>query len=285
MRSSVLNIAASILAFICGIVTALPWNSARRIVRVYQPPTVEECRSVIPYPEPSAAPTPRPSRVILIGEDRLKVVSDQMRLKSERLRYEIDVHYPQIMRTEDAQLLKLNQHIKQLASSYHQSLLNPTQADLKRYEKWAGVSNSVKVDYEYSLTTDSLLSIYFYGYRYDVGAAHAVQQSFTVNYDLAFRKELKLADVFKRNSNYLEFISSYCIAVLSQLALPNMSSGALKQKPENFESWKITRNGIAFTFDSCRIFACSVGQQTVEIPFASLRGLLSSNSSVKALSE
>jgi hypothetical protein len=49
-----------------------------------------------------------------------------------------------------------------------------------------------------------------------------------------------------------------------------MFEEALSPRGENFESWNITRDGIRFDFDSCRVFGCAGGKQVVEIPFTAL---------------
>jgi Deacetylase PdaC/Protein of unknown function (DUF3298) len=286
MKSSILNIAASVLAFVCGIFTALSWNSTGT-VKVYAPPVIEQAPPAIQETAPDPFAIPKPSRDMLIGSGSLKIVSEEVRLKSDRLQYDVDLRFPQILGTDDSHIRALNQHIKTRATEQYQSLLNPSNADLAYYrEKWPGVFNSLNMDYEISLADDSLLSIYFYGYSYGIGAAHGVQQSYTVNYDLALKKELQLADIFKRDSNYLEFLSQYCLGELSQQGDPRfMSTGNLGPNARNFENWKVMRDGISFNFDACRIFGCAAGEQKVEIPFRSLRGLLSSNSSVTTLAD
>jgi hypothetical protein len=59
----------------------------------------------------------------LVGTGRLRMVPDEVQLKSERLRYEIDVRYPQIVGSEDLHIRKLNQHIKERATEQHQGRL------------------------------------------------------------------------------------------------------------------------------------------------------------------
>jgi hypothetical protein len=117
------------------------------------------------------------------------------------------------------------------------------------------------------------LSIYFVGYSYGIGAAHSVQYSFVINYDLVLRKQLKLSDLFKPHSKYLEFISNYCMDELSRRSEFNFEE-ALRPMAENFESWNVTRHGIRFNFEACKVFGCSSGEQVVEIPFTALEQLL-----------
>jgi hypothetical protein len=122
----------------------------------------------------------------------------------------------------------------------------------------------VDLDYEIRLATNSLLSIYFVGYSYGIGAAHSVQYSFIVNYDHVLRKQLKLSDLFKPHSKYLSFISNYCIDELSKRS-EFMFKEALAPVAENFERWNITRDGIRFNFEACKVFSCAGGEPNVRL--------------------
>jgi hypothetical protein len=84
-----------------------------------------------------------------------------VKLKHEQWRYKIDVDYPQIEGTEDAAILRLNRQIKDLVrKKYNWPLNRPTNKDLHYYNtKWAGVYNSVDIEYDVQLATDELLSI------------------------------------------------------------------------------------------------------------------------------
>ncbi len=213
---------------------------------------------------------------VIFGQGRLRIITHQVRMESERLRYKIDVSYPEIVGSNDPQIQDLNRHIKELVTQQYQWPIKASKADLRFYkERHPEAFNEIDLDYEVRLATDRLLSIYFIGYSYGIGAAHSVQYSFTVNYDLASREELKLSDMFKPKSKYLEFIAQYCRVDLSkQPAGGFMFSEALSPKAKNFESWNVTANGLMFNFDACQLAGCAAGKQTVEIPFTALNGII-----------
>jgi hypothetical protein len=58
---------------------------------------------------------------------------------------------------------------------------------------------------------------------------------------------------------------------------PYLNKDELSAKRKNYESWNITKQGIRFNFDACRVEGCAAGEQLVEIPFAKLKGMLKSN--------
>jgi hypothetical protein len=279
MNRIVVYLASILLTFTFGVAASSFWNWNKYPFNNQQP-RVNVLQRSPPNQTDSAAstvisvPPATLNREVVFGGGRLRIVPDEVHRKSARLRYEIDVSYPQIVGSEDLHIRKLNQHIKELATEQYQWPLNPSKVDLRYYrEKWPKVFNSVDLDYEIRLATDTVLSICFVGYSYGIGAAHSVQYSFVINYDLVLRKQLNLSDLFKRHSKYLAFISHYCIDELSKRS-EFMFEEAVTPKAENFESWNITRDGIRFDFDACRVFGCAGGEQAVEIPFTALEQLL-----------
>ena len=153
--------------------------------------------------------------------------------------------------------------------------LTPSKENLQYYRKGPHPEafNSLDLHYDVVLATDSVLSIYFNAYSYGIGAAHSVQYSFVINYELVSGKELKLARLFKRESEYLEFISRYCTDKVSK-EIPSgaLFAEALVPIDANFESWNLTRDGIRF--NACKLSGCAAGEHTVEIPYAEMKSIL-----------
>ena len=233
-------------------------------------------------PPPSIEPGVE--KEIVLGGGRLRIVSEEVHLKSERLRYEIDVRYPQIIGSDERHIQRLNQHLKELATKAYQGWLHPSKADLEYYRNgpFSEFFNSEDLDYDVSFASDTLLSIYFKGFSYGIGAAHAAEYCLVLNYDLQSKKQIKLSDVFKPNSNYREILATYCLEELTR-KVPSESAPSLEG--ETFEKWVVTPKGIAFMFEECTIFSCSQGEQRVEIPFAILKPLLKPDRSLTALAD
>ena len=261
-----LNIACSLLAFITGIATSACWRMVTyRAVEVQAPGTE---LPVNPVAQPAI---PIDSEILFGG--RLKIVPTLVQLKSESLRYDIEGQYPQFVGADERYVQQLNRRIQTQAIAHYQWALHPFNEDLIRYKRTHPEAfNSVDFDYEIVSATDSLISIYFNSYGYGIGAAHSVQSSYTINYALTSRKELKLSDVFDSNSKYLEFIAGYCRDELSgdNYLFPD----TLTAQTNVFESWNITAKGVRFNFDACKLTGCAVGELTVEIPFSLLKPYL-----------
>jgi hypothetical protein len=269
------RVGSAFLAFILGTIAHSQWSeftspkSSRPRVNAGQSAINEPTAA----PLDTAPPVPAPDPSFGLG-GALKLVSNEVQLQNEFLRYKVKLNYPQIEGSDALPIRKLNKDIESLATKQYQWLLNPSRAELRDYKKGLHPEafNSVDLDYQVILATDSFLSLYFEAFGYGIGAAHSVQYSFVVNYDFRSNRQIKLPDIFKPGSNYLDSISEYCIQELSRGGnREHLSEKELAPLARNFESWNLTPNGIRFNFDACTVFGCADGAQTVEIPFTALK--------------
>lgn len=275
MKRTVAYVLTSLLTFNCGIISDSLFTG-------HPPPTEKPAsRPDVPFIPVTPAPTdteiPAPVPDIVFGGGRLRLLPEEVRLKSQRLQYDVNVRYPQILGTNELHIQRLNRRIKELATEQYQRMLHPSKEDLLYYrQKFPEAFNELSIDYEVTLATDPVLSIYFVGYSYGIGAGTSVQYSFTINYDLVAKKELKLSELFQHRSNHLQFISRYCT---DRLAAQEYGKWLFKEGlvpvASNFDSWNITRDGIRINFDECQVEGCAGGEHAVEIPFANLKSILS----------
>ena len=139
------------------------------------------------------------------------------------------------------------------------------------------VNNGSTLDVTYTLVSQigDLWNFKFDFSFYSDGAAHPGLNSITLNYDLGQGKELALADLFLPKSNYLELISTYCIAELSKQPFfdSSFSTGA-QPTPENYRNWNITPDGLMITFDEYQVAPYAAGPQTVVVPYRELQALI-----------
>lgn len=273
MKPFAINLISSMLAFACGFATASS-SSSRSAARVrYQPYQIVEAPPPSP-PQFSVTTSTNPSHEPIQFGDGLTIVTNEIKLKSERLRYDIDVRYPQIVGMENALVATINHQIINLTTRQYERPLYPTQAEVYNFQlQHPNSFNRVNMDYEIGLATDSFLSIYFDVNSYQINSANWSQHGLTLNYDLISKKELKLSDMFKPESKYLEFISDYCQVELSNRTEP-VFHNALTAAAKNFANWQITAHGIRFKFDECKVFRCAAGAQSVQIPFAAMDKLM-----------
>ena len=212
----------------------------------------------------------------------LTLVPKTITLENERRRYQINVTFPQIEGSNRPEFINLNRHIRNLvANQYSWPLAPPTKDDLRYYQKWPGVYNSVDVDYYVVLATNRFLSMYFDVHSYGIGAAHSVQESFTINFDMTSKTLLTLESLFKPGTRSLQFISKYCIEQLSKEHSRAMNDPGFREDVapawKNFSSWNILPGGIRINFDACKIDGCAAGKEEVVISYVALKPLMRSH--------
>jgi hypothetical protein len=273
------RIGSAFLAFILGTIAHSQWSeftsskSSPLPVNAGQSTIKEPTAAPVEAPVDTAAPALAPDPSFGLGGG-LRLVSNQVQLTNELERYKVNLNYPQIEGSDTPPIRKLNKDIESLATKQYQWLLNPSRAELRDYKKGLHPEafNSVDLDYQVILATNSFLSLYFEAFGYGIGAAHSVQYSFVINYDFRSNRQIKLSDIFKPGSKYLDAISEYCIEELSRRKDgEHVSENELAPLARNFESWNLTPNGIRFNFDACKLFGCAAGAQTVELPFTALK--------------
>ena len=203
--------------------------------------------------------------------------------------FEITAVYPELTGVEPLIAANFNKLVKDAVmrrvSEFRKNMMSLTAEDLK-YTKQLGVNNYLETSYSVELANDNIVSLYFQNSDFE-GGAHPNHYSFTLNYDLKSGKEVKLADLFKPNSNYLQKISDYSIQKLKIEAGEMSDEEWIKTgagpEADNFSSWNITDKGILITFDPYQVAAYAAGPQEVLIPYSQLKNILRDGSAVSGL--
>lgn len=211
-----------------------------------------------------------------------KFVSKNFSENNKPKRFTIAVEYPELSGVSAATAAKFNQLSKSLAmastADFREEMLAQTAEDLKYLP--AGVNNYLEVSYSVEWATNDVVSIQYLTSVFS-GGVHPNYFTSTLNFDLKSGKEIKLADLFEPNSNYLKTISDYSIADL-KTRLEDMSddewiaTGA-GADAENYTSWNLTRKGLMITFDPYQVAAYAAGMQTVIVPYRKLKGIMRTN--------
>lgn len=211
----------------------------------------------------------------------VEIVNKQIKESNKKLMYEIDAHYPQITGSNNPNIEKLNQILRSFVTrkvAEFRKEMAPEAGEEPRPE--GSMGSDINVAYTIALAQDDLASIEFDVGSYYQGAAHPNSYTEVVNYDLKNGKQLKLSDVFKPGSKYLQAISSYCIEDLkkqakakgpdSMLEDSSIQSGA-GPTPKNYQSWTITKKGLGINFDSYQVAPYAAGPQFVMVPFSAIK--------------
>ncbi len=224
----------------------------------------------------------------------VEIVSRPIKENNKKLRYEIDIRYPQLTGATDPNFEKFNQTVR--------SLMNRKASDFKKEatpqpedeaapdgeERPANepdpetVGSDINIDYSIALAKDDLISVEFTVSSYSAGAAHPNSHTEVVNFDLKNGKQLKLADLFQPGAKYLQTLATYCIQALTKQAKDEGPDGMLDEawiqrgaaaELMNYDNWTITKKGLGITFDPYQVAAYAAGPQHVVAPYSALPGL------------
>lgn len=207
----------------------------------------------------------------------VEIAGKQIREKNKQLRYEIDVEYPQITGSTNPAAEKFNQQAKALVNEEVRSF-RAAMADFADDEIETTMGSDLGIGYTVALANEDLISIDFGIGGYYRGAAHPNSHSRVINFDLKNGKLLKLADLFKPESRYLQVISDYCVKDLQKqskskdkmLDDASIQSGA-GPNAKNYQSWTISKRGLGINFDAYQVGPYAAGPQLVLVPYAAIR--------------
>jgi hypothetical protein len=208
------------------------------------------------------------------------LVSKQIKESNKKLMYEIDARYPQLTGGSNPNFEKFNQAVRASVTKKVTSFKKDMEPEDKEEPRPEGsMGSDLNVSYDVALAQDDLISIEFSVGSYYQGAAHPNTFTEVVNYDLKNGKQLKLADLFKPSSKYLQSLASYCIADLKKQA---KDKGLLDQEivngasasAKNYQSWTITKKGLGINFDAYQVGPYAAGPQFVLVPYSALKDVI-----------
>lgn len=146
--------------------------------------------------------------------------------------------------------------------------------------------NTMTVDFNTSVIKAGkthLISVRFSMQGLISGMTHPYHEHDVLNYDLTNNTELKLADLFNPDADYLTCLSNYARENLKKhLAVKNLIDEGTSPKPENFAVWNLKSNGILFTFEESQVAPYIYGAQTILIPYSALKEIISPDSPIIA---
>jgi hypothetical protein len=130
-----------------------------------------------------------------------------------------------------------------------------------------------------------LLTLEFQLWSYGAGAAHPNVNTRTSNFLLHSSTLLEFGDLFQPKSNYLDFISKYCVADLHAQLPPELKANYAGERDawigrgagpqyNNFEKFLLVKGGVRFHFDAYSVGPYVEGKREVFIPVATLAALL-----------
>jgi hypothetical protein len=245
-------------------------------------------------PPPSPAATPKPGGDADAGEGEtdflvtedfvaggMRIVPVVLREKDERRMLEVKVSYPQIADPKTPQQRDFNRHVRKTVEGDLDDFRDFCAENVKDPDgEKRRADFSFATRYLVQLATPELLSVEltevsFAGYLNSDWDTHAF------NYDLKAGRMLRLPDLFRRGSKFLEVIAAYCV---EEVRRRNDYCGApvdedwlrrgSEPKPKNYEGWSLTGDGLQITFAEYQIAPGCAGLISVVVPYERLREVL-----------
>jgi hypothetical protein len=215
----------------------------------------------------------------------VEIVARQIKENNKKLKYEIDVQYPQLTGSGSPNYEKFNQMVRGLITkrvAAFKAEMAPSPDDSPPTEM-ESLGSDLSVGYTIALARDDLISVLLDVGSYSAGAAHPNSYSETVNFDLRNGKLLKLSDLFQPGSKYLQTIAAYSIADLKKQGKQKGAESMLDDDwvergavadAESYGSWTIGKKGLAITFDAYQVAAYAAGPQHVLVPYSALKDII-----------
>lgn len=135
--------------------------------------------------------------------------------------------------------------------------------------------NTLSINYSSQLYGNSILSFKFIIGWY-TGGAHPNEDLASLVFDLKNKKELALSDLFIKDSDYLQKISSLTINQLSKKDFADFqwTNEGAGPKAENYKIFGVSNNSIIFYFPPYAVAPYVAGEQQIEIPFSQIKDIL-----------
>lgn len=209
-----------------------------------------------------------------------KIVNKILKESNKEKRYAITAEYPELTGIDAATAVNFNQSGKKIAADankrFKENIADLTAEDLKRFTS-DDAALYEQLTYSVELANDDVISLLFEDDSY-TGGAHGSSITTTVNFDLKNNRELKLADIFVPNANYLKTLSESSLTDLKAQKIEATDDETLNDgttpKEENFRSWNLTKKGLQINFDAYQVASYAAGPQIVVIPYDKLRDIL-----------
>ncbi len=227
------------------------------------PPTIP------PEPSPTLPPTLLPQPTATLSQEK---ITDHLDSLNNLSGYNIEVVYPRLT-GEDAVSQKFNLSAKDVV----EHVIDFFKKDLENMGElppdMASHESALNIDYEIIHAEDDLISVLFKISIYYAGAAHPSHFTEALNFDLIDGSVVELSSLFKPGTDYLLFLSDYCLGDLQKQGVLEWEDGALP-KSENYRVWNISTAGLQITFDPYAVAPYAAGTQKVIIPFDKMSDVL-----------
>jgi hypothetical protein len=249
------------------------------------------------------APARRAFTPVVAPGEGIELMEGTISEKSEKLKYKIDLTFPQLKGRLTPNAVKFNREMRALvareAREFKRAYGGATDRPWAKEKFWEGVDDSLEGRYEFIHLDDSFAGVRLELFAYGRGAAHSVQFHRVLNFDLKSGRTLELADLFVPGARYLQALAAHSVAELRRqdeeahrrevarvTSEGRPASGAGVRTPDsdfvsgagpeadNYRAWNLAAEGVVVAFAACQVGGCADGEKEVLIPFSALEAVL-----------
>lgn len=220
-----------------------------------------------------------PNCISAAKESNLTIDIETITQKGKKPYFEYQISRPYFSHFYDPQFQqKLNTYYTTTTNRFKKSL----EKEAKKYYKEAQETKApfrpyiANVDYKVTLQQLPLLSLYVNSYQY-TGGAHGLYTWKANTFDLQEKKKLHLADLFQKDSDYLDRIRTEMVRQIKQnesIYFPDATEKVMSTK--NFHYF-LEPEHLVIYFPLYEIAPYASGIPQFRIPYTLLRGVLKPN--------
>ena len=209
--------------------------------------------------------------------------------KSKDMNYGISATYPQVDFGPEALMglrgiaQDINNCLDTTLNGKIQNFKNEV-SQLTNKTAMNGIGSSLEITSTAEVISGTLLSAQLKVFSSVAGAAHPITIIYPFNYSTNIGLLSSMSDLFLSNSDYLNYISSYCIADLRSYAqkegynnIDDMIIQGASPDIKNFDAWNITIDSLVITFNPYQVAPYVFGIQTVSIPLNNMLNMIDPN--------
>jgi hypothetical protein len=192
----------------------------------------------------------------------------------------INIAYPQIVSGSNRITSAINKRIWNLAIQEYEPDIKPSRKIPRAEQHEYQLQLSRK--YSLELINDEVVSLVFHEWWYGIGAAHGDGKYLTLNFNLKTGKPVKLRELFKPGSRYLERLQGICEQALVLQTGSELTSELSLKLERNIE-WHLTKDRLCIDFPRCEPIPCASGEQIVAISYVDLKDILNLEGVLKSV--
>lgn len=189
--------------------------------------------------------------------------------------YAIDFDYPVLVGASQEAVSKVEQTIESFVTTTTQVFLESAKENADYQSGVPGGQFMLESDYSVMKFSESVYDVIFHGYLY-TGGAHGMPIIRTFIFDVSTGDRIELSDLFKPGTDFLKTIAVYAEQeiIKRDVSEPDWIKSGTEPKPENYQDYYLTKDGLMIVFPPYQVAAYAAGPQEVLIPFLAIKGIL-----------